>query len=331
MPLLEEVLLEILQCLNRFCWDTLEIVSRALKNAVRASINSRALVHYRRIDEVGCTGCDMLLNVQVGGTTYTFDVLDRGVLHYAFVNKFLIGSTSAQHPTMEFALALPNAVRTVAVGTLIFEKMLFCRWKRDGDFYETDSSVFDGLVMSFERVLSLGFNGTTNSYCLVKPDYLTDDFIRRCKLKGMRRFDALLCNTDANAFYHRPSFDISPDAIVDFLAGPEGDDQVVVFKLGFVCRPIAVLQRLILAFEQGRIPQRFEVAFSGHNRQLRLDMRESYAAFLTEEKSSSRGPTDMYHIPSVDIVLFVLDRCLLATRHMDLITNKLTFDPHFDY
>ncbi|KAH7708954.1 hypothetical protein AAVH_23771 [Aphelenchoides avenae] len=43
----------------------------------------------------------MLLNVKVGGTTYTFDVLDLGVLHYAFVNEFVIGSSSQQHATIE--------------------------------------------------------------------------------------------------------------------------------------------------------------------------------------------------------------------------------------
>ncbi|KAH7708955.1 hypothetical protein AAVH_23772 [Aphelenchoides avenae] len=217
--------------------------------------------------------------------------------------------------------------------------MVFCCWTRDGDFCEdnaTDPSVFDGLVLSFDRVFSLGFDGTINSYCLVKPDYLTEDFVRRCKLKGMRRFDALLCNTERQSRRStydptRSSFDISPDAIIDFMSGSEGDGQVVVFKLGFFCHPISVLQRLILAFEHGRIPQCFEVGFSGKYRQVRLAMRDWYASCFVEEKSTPVGPSDTYHIPSVDFVLFVLDGGLLITRHMDLTTNKLYFESHVDY
>ena len=73
MHLHEDVLRDILQCLDRFGWDTLEVVSRALRTSVRASINSRALVHYRRIDKVSCSGCDMLLSIQ--GEVASFVVL----------------------------------------------------------------------------------------------------------------------------------------------------------------------------------------------------------------------------------------------------------------
>ena len=59
-----EVLLDIIQCLDRYGWDTLEHVSRDLANSVRVSMNSPHRVHYRRIDEVSCTGSDMLLSVK---------------------------------------------------------------------------------------------------------------------------------------------------------------------------------------------------------------------------------------------------------------------------
>ncbi|KAH7708953.1 hypothetical protein AAVH_23770 [Aphelenchoides avenae] len=203
--------------------------------------------------------------------------------------------------------------------------MLFCLWKRGGDFCEdnaTDPSVFDGLVLSFEHVYS--------------PDYLTDNFVRRCKLKGIRQFHALLCNTErqANISTHDPtrsSFDISPDAIVDFLSGSEGDEQVVVFRLGWFCYPISVLQRLILAFDQGHIPQRFQVSFSGQYRQVRLAMREWYATCFVKEQPSAHGPMDTYHIPSVDFMVYVLDICILIQRHMDMTKNELTFESRFDY
>lgn len=85
----------------------------------------------------------------------------RNVLHYAFVKEFLIGSTSDKYPAIEFALALPNVVRTVAVATLIFKELQFCRWKRNGDFCDeaADPSVFDGLVTSFDRIDRLSFIG----------------------------------------------------------------------------------------------------------------------------------------------------------------------------
>ncbi|KAH7712037.1 hypothetical protein AAVH_20629, partial [Aphelenchoides avenae] len=149
--------------------------------------------------------------------------------------------------------------------------------------------------MSFDRIDRLAFIGK-DTICIVRPDYMTDDFIRRCKLKGVRQFDGILCNTDLNGDgEHDPkwsSFDISTDAIVDFLSGPEGEDQEIVFKLGFFSHPISVLQRLTLAFEQGRIPQRFRVAFTGQYREVRAAMREWYAACFTNEKVGPRGSAD---------------------------------------
>ncbi|KAH7715170.1 hypothetical protein AAVH_17444 [Aphelenchoides avenae] len=330
MPLLEDVLLDVLQCLDRFGWDTLEVVSRALRNSVRASLNSSALVHYRRIDKVSCSGCDMALVIQVGETTYAFDVFKRNVFHYAFVNEFLIGSTSDQYLTAEFALALPNVVRTVAVGTLVFRELHICCWERNGDLCDeaADPSVFDGLVMSFDRVDRLSFVGKEIT-CVVKPDYMTDNFIRRCKLKGVRQLDAILCGTDAKGDgkddAKRSSFDISPNAIVDFVSGSEGEDKEVIFKLGYFAHSISVLQRLILAFEQGRIPPRFRVALRGPNTQVRPAMREWYAACFTVEKTTPFGSVDTYHIPSVDFVVYVLDDILYIARHVDPNTHSWFF------
>lgn len=94
------------------------------------------------------------------GKTYSFEVFNRYVFHYAFVNEFLVGSASEKHASIEFALALPHVVRTVAVRTLIFKKLNFSQWKRSGDFRddEAGSSAFDGLVMSFSRIDRLSIN-----------------------------------------------------------------------------------------------------------------------------------------------------------------------------
>lgn len=64
MALRGEVLLDILECLDRDGWDTLQLVSQALNDSISASMSSPSRVRYRRIDKVSCSGCDMLLSVE---------------------------------------------------------------------------------------------------------------------------------------------------------------------------------------------------------------------------------------------------------------------------
>lgn len=60
-------------------------------------------------------------------------------------------------------------------------------------------------------------------------------------------------------------------------------------------------------------------------------MREWYAAFFKEEKVGPSYAADLYHIPSVDFVLYVdADGGLLISRHVDPVSYTWSFTSCFE-
>lgn len=66
----EEVLREILTWLSRYEWDTVEIVNRGFSGAIRAATTIPSTMHYRFIDEVYCTGQDLVLTASGESVKY---------------------------------------------------------------------------------------------------------------------------------------------------------------------------------------------------------------------------------------------------------------------